>query len=147
MDGPHAFTVASDEATFLVFTFELGFEQWFLALGNEVSTYELPPANMPSEAEVAAMQDLAPSYGVELLGPPPDRWVVDTTTIVVDTDQGLAQMILVDTCPIFSIATSSRQIAARKGALDTEAVSHIFGLFFSALPDYTNYFVQISGAF
>lgn len=68
---PHAFKVASDEAKFLVLTFEPGFEQWFHALGDEVSTNALHPATMPSEEKLAAMQDLAPTYGVELLGPPP----------------------------------------------------------------------------
>lgn len=68
---PHAFKVASDEAKFLVFTFKPGFEQWFLSLGAETDTYELPPATVPSEEKVAAMRDLAATYGVELLGPPP----------------------------------------------------------------------------
>jgi hypothetical protein len=36
---PHAFEVTSDEATFLVVTYKLGFENWFVELGEPVSEY------------------------------------------------------------------------------------------------------------
>ena len=68
---PHAFEVTSDEATFLVVIYKLGFENWFVELGEPVSEYALPPRSVPGEETVAAVRDLAAPSHVDTLGPPP----------------------------------------------------------------------------
>jgi quercetin dioxygenase-like cupin family protein len=68
-DVPHTFTVASEEARFLVVVEPAGFDAFFRAASVPAERLEIPPA--PSEApDIAGLTALAAEYGIEILGPP-----------------------------------------------------------------------------
>jgi len=69
-DIPHTFTVASEEARFLLATEPAGFFDAFMrAAGEPAARREIPPA--PTEPpDIAGLAALAATYGMEILGPP-----------------------------------------------------------------------------
>jgi quercetin dioxygenase-like cupin family protein len=68
-DVPHTFTVASEEARFLVVTEPAGFDAFFRAAAVPAERLEIPPP--PTEApDIAGLTALAAEYGIEILGPP-----------------------------------------------------------------------------
>jgi len=69
-DIPHTFTVASEEARFLLATEPAGFFDAFVrAAGEPAARREIPPA--PTEPpDIAGLTALAATYGMEILGPP-----------------------------------------------------------------------------
>ena len=68
-DVPHTFVVSSDEARFLLVTEAAGFEDFMRAAGQPAERLEIPPpASEPPD--VAALSQLAASYGIDIIGPP-----------------------------------------------------------------------------
>jgi quercetin dioxygenase-like cupin family protein len=68
-DVPHTFVVSSDEARFLLVTEAAGFEDFMRAAGRPAERLEIPPpASEPPD--VAALSQLAASYGIDIIGPP-----------------------------------------------------------------------------
>ena len=68
-DIPHTFTVASDQARFLLVTEPAGFEDFVRTLSEPAARLEIPPApTTPPDME--AMLRVAAEYGLEILGPP-----------------------------------------------------------------------------
>jgi quercetin dioxygenase-like cupin family protein len=68
-DIPHTFTVASEQARFLLVTEPAGFDAFFRAASEPASRLEVPPA--PTEPpDIAGLTALAASFGIEILGPP-----------------------------------------------------------------------------
>jgi quercetin dioxygenase-like cupin family protein len=68
-DVPHTFTVASEEARFLVAIEPAGFDVFFRAAAVPAERLEIPPP--PTEApDIAGLTALAAEYGIEILGPP-----------------------------------------------------------------------------
>jgi hypothetical protein len=68
-DIPHTFTVASEQARFLLVIEPAGFDAFFRAASVPAERLEIPPP--PSEApDIAGLTALAAEYGVEILGPP-----------------------------------------------------------------------------
>jgi quercetin dioxygenase-like cupin family protein len=68
-DVPHTFTVASEEARFLVTVEPAGFDTFFRAASVPADRLEIPPP--PTEApDIAGLTALAAEYGLEILGPP-----------------------------------------------------------------------------
>jgi quercetin dioxygenase-like cupin family protein len=65
---PHTFTVASDEARFLLLTQPAGFEAFLRAVGQEAPSRTLPSADGPPDVE--RLTALAAEHGIEILGPP-----------------------------------------------------------------------------
>lgn len=67
-DIPHAFTVTSDIARFLLVTEPAGFEGFVRAIGEPARELTVPPSTiaMPDEAHLGAV---AAEYGIEVLGP------------------------------------------------------------------------------
>ena len=67
---PHAFTNPTDRpARMLVMVFPGGMEQMFRETGEEVHDPAATPRPLGPE-EISRLQRVAPSYGIELLGPP-----------------------------------------------------------------------------
>jgi quercetin dioxygenase-like cupin family protein len=68
-DIPHTFIVTSDEARFLLVTEAAGFEDFMRAAGQPAERREIPPpASEPPD--IAALSQLAASYGIDIIGPP-----------------------------------------------------------------------------
>jgi quercetin dioxygenase-like cupin family protein len=68
-DIPHTFTVASEQARFLLVTEPGDFSAFLHAAGEPAPRLEVPtPATEPPD--IAALSALAAQYGVEILGPP-----------------------------------------------------------------------------
>jgi len=68
-DVPHTFTVASEEARFLVVTEPAGFDVFFRAAAVPAERLEIPPP--PTETpDIAGLTALAAEFGIEILGPP-----------------------------------------------------------------------------
>lgn len=66
---PHAYTVSSDTARFLVVTEPAGFDNFIRALAQPDAQRVIPPpATQPTDVE--AMTRLAAEHGIEILGPP-----------------------------------------------------------------------------
>jgi quercetin dioxygenase-like cupin family protein len=66
---PHTFTVASDEARFLLLTQPAGFDAFLRAFGQAATSATLPPpASEPPDVE--RLTALAAEHGIEILGPP-----------------------------------------------------------------------------
>jgi hypothetical protein len=66
---PHTFTVASDEARFLLLTQPAGFDAFLRAFGQAAPSATLPPpATEPPDVE--RLTALAAEHGIEILGPP-----------------------------------------------------------------------------
>ncbi len=67
---PHAFVVTSPQARFLTLHTPAGFDRFTLAAGTPVTgRVTVPPDEMPPDP--AAVAELARSYGIEIVGPPP----------------------------------------------------------------------------
>ncbi len=68
---PHWFRVSSAEgARLLQFNWPAGLERFFIEAGEPAASMALPPARPPDLSKVLV---LAPRYGLEILGPPPDE--------------------------------------------------------------------------
>ena len=68
-DVPHTFTVASEQARFLLVAEPAGFEQFMLAFSEPAASLTLPPpADGPPDLE--RLTAVAAEYGIEILGPP-----------------------------------------------------------------------------
>ena len=68
-DVPHTFTVASEQARFLLVAEPAGFDGFFRAAAVPAERLEIPAP--PSEApDIAGLTALAAEYGIEILGPP-----------------------------------------------------------------------------
>lgn len=68
-DIPHTFTVASEQARFLLVTEPGGFDAFVRAAGEPAARLEIPPA--PTEPpDIAGLTALAATFGIEILGPP-----------------------------------------------------------------------------
>jgi len=66
---PHTFTVASDEARFLLLTQPAGFDTFLRTFGRAATSATLPPpATVPPDVE--RLTALAAEHGIEILGPP-----------------------------------------------------------------------------
>lgn len=65
---PHSFRVESPTARWLSIHGPAGHERFFRAGGEPAETRQLPPAGEPDIPKVMA---IAPTHGVEFLGPPP----------------------------------------------------------------------------
>jgi hypothetical protein len=68
-DVPHAFTVSSEEARFLLVVEPAGFENFLRALSEPAQSPALPPASLELPA-LETMMAVAAEYGLEILGPP-----------------------------------------------------------------------------
>jgi quercetin dioxygenase-like cupin family protein len=66
---PHTFTVASDQARFLLVVEPAGFESFIRELGEPAQELVIPPAAM-EPPDIARLTALAADHGVEILGPP-----------------------------------------------------------------------------
>ena len=66
---PHTFSVASDQARFLLGTDRPGFEDFVRAVGEPAGALELPPPP-DGPPDVARLTALAAEFGIEILGPP-----------------------------------------------------------------------------
>jgi len=67
---PHAFVVTSHDARFITLHTPSGFDEFTLAAGAPANPpFEVPPAELPPDP--AALAEIAASYGIEILGPPP----------------------------------------------------------------------------
>jgi quercetin dioxygenase-like cupin family protein len=68
-DVPHTFTVASEQARFLLVAEPAGFDGFFRAAAVPAERLEIPPP--PGEApDIARLTALAAEYGIDILGPP-----------------------------------------------------------------------------
>jgi quercetin dioxygenase-like cupin family protein len=68
-DVPHTFTVASEQARFLLVTEPAVFDAFFRAASEPAARLEIPPP--PAEPpDIAGLTELAARYGIEILGPP-----------------------------------------------------------------------------
>jgi quercetin dioxygenase-like cupin family protein len=68
-DIPHTFTVASEQARFLLVAQPAGFDAFFRAASEPAARLEIPPP--PSEPpDIAGLTALAARYEIEILGPP-----------------------------------------------------------------------------
>jgi quercetin dioxygenase-like cupin family protein len=66
---PHTFTVASNEARFLLLTQPAGFDAFLRAFGQAATSATLPPpTSEPPDVEL--LTALAAEHGIEILGPP-----------------------------------------------------------------------------
>jgi quercetin dioxygenase-like cupin family protein len=68
-DVPHTFSVASDQARFLLVTEPAGFEGFMRTLSEPAATLTLPPPSLQQPAPELMMATAA-EYGIEILGPP-----------------------------------------------------------------------------
>jgi quercetin dioxygenase-like cupin family protein len=70
---PHTFRIRTPVARALTYISPAGFEDWFRRLGTPATTFDLPEHIMPpTEAELAAIAELAPQFGVRIAGPIPE---------------------------------------------------------------------------
>jgi quercetin dioxygenase-like cupin family protein len=67
---PHAFTISSPQARFILVTEPAGFEAFVRALAVPAATRTLPPASVAPPA-MDVMLAAAAEHGIEILGPPP----------------------------------------------------------------------------
>ncbi|SOJ58169.1 Quercetin 2,3-dioxygenase [Mycobacterium simulans] len=67
---PHAFVVTSPEAWFLTVHTPAGFAKFTRAVGTPATDTTTPPDEVPPDP--AALTAMARSYGIEILGPPPE---------------------------------------------------------------------------
>jgi quercetin dioxygenase-like cupin family protein len=70
---PHAFRVKSKVARCLTYIAPAGFEDWFRMLGKPAESFVLPDNAEPPNAEMRRRAEvLAPTFGIQLLGPAPE---------------------------------------------------------------------------
>jgi quercetin dioxygenase-like cupin family protein len=74
-DVPHAYTIDSGPARFLMFCSPAGFEGFIRETSEPAETLTLPlqPEAPPDEAEMEQLAALAAQYGSEIVGPPPEQ--------------------------------------------------------------------------
>lgn len=69
---PHSYRIDGPDPARIVATVSSpGFEQYFVEAGDPAEEFDLPPAEPPTQELLDRVNDLAPKYGVEILGPPP----------------------------------------------------------------------------
>lgn len=73
-DVPHGIAVDSDSGRLLTVATPAGFEHFFRQTGEPAPSLELPPPppGPPTPQQVAGLAQVLTTYGVELLGPPPE---------------------------------------------------------------------------
>lgn len=67
---PHAFVVTSPQARWLTVNLPAGFDDFVIAAGTPATSLDTPPAG-EAPPDLTALTELAGSYGIEILGPPP----------------------------------------------------------------------------
>jgi quercetin dioxygenase-like cupin family protein len=74
-DIPHAYTVDSEQARFLILLSPAGLEGFVYATSEPAESLTIPPRpeGPPDEAEMEQLAELARRYGAEILGPPPQQ--------------------------------------------------------------------------
>jgi quercetin dioxygenase-like cupin family protein len=68
-DIPHTFTVASEQARFLLVAEPSGLDAFLRAAGEPAPRLEIPPPATEAP-DIAGLTALAAQYGIEILGPP-----------------------------------------------------------------------------
>ena len=69
---PHTFRIKSPVARALNYISPAGFEDWFRTLGTPAEDFDLPATvEPPSEEFLQKVAELAPKFGVRLIGPSP----------------------------------------------------------------------------